>query len=180
MTWLAEPGTYLSGSEAITSLDLVALDCERRYGCDRLRLLVDEDLRTRFDRQRQLTDDAITRGDLADVQRECKRMIAAWRTLDRIASENPANFLPASVWEVPLEDGTVAQIVREPEQASLQAAKEAAAGRQVAVYTLEEVGRLLSKFPSLYQTKMVFPGATVTKVRQSVTDPLTNAQTAQG
>ncbi len=102
-------------------------------------------------------------------------MQTAWMALDKVASQNPANFLPPTVWEVPLEDGSVAQIVRESEQAGLAAALAVQQGRQCAVYTLEEVGRLLSKFPSLYETKRAFPGSTVTAVRQSVTDPWNGA-----
>lgn len=178
MTWLAEQGTYLAGQEAIDTLDLVAIGAERKWGADRLRLLVSEDLRSKFDRQRVLTSNAIWRGELADVQRETRRMIAAWRALDAAADRDDASRLPATVWEVPLEDGSVAQIVRESDQAGLQAAQEARAGRQVAVFTLEEVGRLLSKFPSLYEAKRIFPGAVVTKIRQSVADPLNNAPEA--
>lgn len=175
MTWSATQGGYLSGQEAIDTLDLLAIECERRWGCDRLRLLVPEELRTKFDRQRKLTDDAITKGELADVIRETKRMQAAWRALDQVASQNPANALPATVWEVPGPDGAVIQIVRESNLAGLQAAENVAAGRRACVYTLEEVGRILSKMPSLYQVKDYFPGATITAVRQSVRDPLEHA-----
>jgi hypothetical protein len=178
MTWQNSYGTNLAGQEAVDSLDLVAIQMERKWGADRLRLLVSEELRAKFDRQRKLTNDAIMAGDLAALQRETKRMITAWRALDTAADQDPANRLPATVWEVPLEDGSVAQLVRETEMAGLQAARERAAGRQVAVYTLEEVGRLLSKFPTLYAAKHVFPGATVTCIRQSVTDPLNNAPEA--
>lgn len=171
MTWMAEQGTYLTGKESIDSLDLIALACERRYGADRLRLLVPEELRTKFDRQRKLVDDALVKGELEDVLRECKRMILAWKTLDKVALENPANLLPPTVWEIALEDGSVAQIVRESNQAGMQAAEMVQQGRKVAVYTLEEIGRLLSKFPSLYQVKDYFPGATVVAVRQTIGDP---------
>lgn len=172
MTWSATQGGYLAGQEAIDSLDLIAISMERKFGADRLRLLIPEELRTKFDKQRKLTNDAITSGELADVQRECARMQNAWRAADAVASQNPASALPATVWEVPLEDGSVAQIVRESELAGLQAAWNVQAGRKCAVYTLEEVGRLLSKFTTLYEAKHVFPGAVVTAVRQSVTDPL--------
>jgi hypothetical protein len=172
MTWLAEQGTYLSGQEAIDSLDLVAIECERRWGCDRLRLLVPEDLRTKFDRQRLLTDAAITRGDLDDVLRETKRMISAWRALDKVASSNPQAMLPPTVWETPGPDGCVIQIVKEGEQAGMVAAQNVANGRRVQVYTLEEVGRILANLPSLYKIKETFPGATIVAVRQSVADPL--------
>ena len=172
MTWSAQQGTYIAGQESIDSLDLVAIGMERKWGADRLRLLVPEELRTKFDRQRLLTDQAITCGELADVLRETKRMITAWRALDAVADQNPANRLPATVWETPGPDGAVIQIVRESELAGMIAAENVAAGRKTQVYTLEEVGRILSKMPSLYQVKDYFPGATITAVRQSVGDPL--------
>lgn len=172
MTWNAEQGTYLTGQEAIDTLDLVAIAMERKWGADRLRLLVPEELRTKFDRQRLLTNTAITRGELADVLRETKRMIAAWRALDRVASSNQQAALPATVWETHGPDGAVIQIVRESELAGMIAAENVAAGRRTQVYTLEEVGRILSKMPSLYQVKDYFPGSTITAVRQSVGDPL--------
>lgn len=172
-TWNDNPGTYLAGQEAVDTLDLVAIDMERKWGAGRLRLLIPEDLRTRFDRQRLLTNEAILNGKLEDVRRETRRMITAWKAADQAAESDPAvKRLPEAVWEISLEDGSVAQIVRDSSVAGLQAAQEAISGRKVAVYTLEEVGRLLSRFPSLYQTKAAFPGATVTKIRTSVTDPL--------
>jgi hypothetical protein len=171
MTWMSSPGTYLAGQEAIDTLDLVAIECERKWGADRLRLLVTEELRTKFDSQRLKTNQAIWTGELADVIRETRRMQTAWQTLDRYAEIN-ASPLNLAVWEVALEDGSVAQIVRDSSQASLLAAQEAIAGRKVAVYTLEEVGRLLSRFPSLHQTKISFPGSTVTSQRMSIRDPL--------
>ncbi len=172
MTWMSSPGTYLSGQEAIDSVDLIAIAMERKWGADRLRCLVSEDLRTKFDSQRLKTNKAIWHGELDDVIRETRRMQSAWRTLDKAATDIGAKGLAATVWEVSLPDGLVIQIVRESDQANLQAASEAAAGRKVAVYTLEEVGRILAKFPTLYQTKSTFPGAEVTQVRMSVRDPL--------
>jgi len=64
--------------------------------------------------------------------------------------------------------GSVAAIVPDDSHAALVNAE----GRQVAVYTLEEIGRLLSAHPQIAKTKKVFPGATVTAVRRSVEDPL--------
>jgi hypothetical protein len=176
MTWMAEPGTYLTGQEAIDTLDLLALTMERKWGADRLRLLVPEELRTKFDRQRLLTNQAIWSGELEDVTRETRRMATAWRALDAAADKDAANHLPPVVWEVPLEDGSVAQIVRDASQASQQAALMAQSGRKVSVYSLAEVGRLLSKFPTLCQTLATFPGSTITAVRQSVADPLNNME----
>lgn len=171
MTWSASHGTYLSGQEAIDTLDLVAIRMERKWGAGRLRLLVSEELRTRFDRQRVKTGEAIANGELEDVIRETRRMKSAWKALDAYANTQP--ILPPSVWEVTLDNGTVARIVRETEMAHLVASQEAGIeGRHVAVYTLEEIGRLLSAYPSLYNAKALFPGSLVTKIRQSIPDPV--------
>jgi hypothetical protein len=176
MTWNADQGTYLTGQEAIDTLDLVAIEMERKWGADRLRLLVPEDLRTKFDMQRKLLNIAIDCGELDDVLRETRRMRTAWRALDKAAEQNiDARPLPATVWEVPASDGSVIQLVRESELAGLLAAQETHSGRKVLVFTLEEVGRILEKFPSLYETKRVFPGCTITAVRQSVSDPWAGA-----
>ena len=47
-----------------------------------------------------------------------------------------------------------------------------AEGRRLAVYTLEEIGRLLSAYPDIAKAKLVFPGAEVTEVRRSIEDPM--------
>ena len=168
LRWDATHYAYVAGSAALTSLDLVAQAAEAKWGADRLRLLIPESLRARFDSQRLKTNAAIERGTLADLQREASRMQAAWRAADAAATGAGASILPADVWEVTLDDGSVAAIVRDEAEIGLVAAE----GRQVAVYTLAEVGRLLSKFPALTTAKRIWPGATVTALRHAPRDPL--------
>ena len=43
--------------------------------------------------------------------------------------------------------------------------------RNLAVYTLDEIGRLLSHYPAITEAKLTFPGATVEAVRRP-DDPL--------
>ena len=147
---------------------MLASELESKWGAGRLRLLVIPELREKFDRQRYLFNQAIWHGELADVQREAKRMCAAWRSADRAATEAGHGKLALDVWEVALEDGTVAAIVRP----NGRHARVEPCGRDVTVYTLEEIGRLLSAFPEIAKAKDHFPGATVTAVRQSQGDPL--------
>ena len=168
LRWDATHYAYVTGAAALTSLDLVAQAAEAKWGADRLRLLIPEPLRVRFDAQRAKTNAAIEAGTLADLQREASRMQAAWRAADAAATGAGASILPAEVWEVTLEDGSVAAIVKEASEVGLVAAE----GRQVAVYTLAEVGRLLSRFPALTVAKETFPGATVTALRHAPRDPL--------
>jgi hypothetical protein len=42
----------------------------------------------------------------------------------------------------------------------------------LAVYTLDEIARLLSAYPDIAKAKLTFPGAEVTAIRKSISDPL--------
>ena len=84
-SWATSYGTYLTGQGAIDGADAVAIAMEARWGAGRLRLLVDDKLREKFDRQRFLFNAAIWHGDLQAVVLQSRRMIAAWQTLAREA-----------------------------------------------------------------------------------------------
>lgn len=167
-SWARTPGTYLSGRAYIDGADETAAEMEAKWGCDRLRLLVLPELREKFDRQRYLLNQAIWHGELEAVRREAGRMVNAWQALDRAATADGKQPLALTVWEVPLEDGSVAAIVPDDAQAHAVVGE----GRQVSVFTLEEIGRLLSNYPEIAKAKLVFPGATITRVSRSVEDPL--------
>ena len=166
--WQTTVGMFISGQAEVDELDLVAIEMERRWGVGRLRLLVDVSLREKFDRQRYLLNQALWHGQLQDVITQARRMIAAWRALDRAAQATGRQELDTEVWEVVMPSGAVAAIVRDPHQAG----KVAAQDRAVRVYTLDEIGRLIEGFPEILAAKQVFPGATVERVRTRVTDPL--------
>jgi hypothetical protein len=167
-SWARTPGTYIAGRAYIDGADETAAEMEAKWGCDRLRLLVSPELREKFDRQRYLLNQAIWHGELEEVRREAGRMVNAWLALDKAATAAAKQPLAAEVWEVPLEDGTVAAIVQDDAQAHAVVAE----GRKVCVYTLEEIARLLSNYPDIAKAKLVFPGATITAVHRSVQDPL--------
>ncbi len=167
-SWARTNGTYIAGRAYLDGADETAAEMEAKWGADRLRLLVDAQLREKFDRQRYLLNQAIWHGELEQVRRESGRMVSAWMALDRSAVAAGKQPLSPQVWEVPLEDGSVAAIVPSIEHAKAVTAE----GRQVSVFTLEEIGRLLSGYPDIAKAKLVFPGATVTAVRRTVDDPL--------
>ena len=166
--WMVTPGAYLAGRAALDEADALEVELELKWGRDRLRLLVDTALREKFDRQRYLTSQARWTGTLDDVQREGKRMAAAWKALDKAATAAGAKVLDPSIWEVTLEDGTVATLVREPQLAN----RVLADGRRINVYTLEEIANMISAFPEIVKAKREFAGATVTRTKSSVIDPL--------
>jgi hypothetical protein len=168
-SWARTHGTYIGGRAYIDGADETAAEMEAKWGVDRLRLLVPAELREKFDRQRYLFNQAIWHGDLEAVRTQSARMVNAWHALDRVATAAGAKPLPRDVWEIPLADGTVAAVV--PDNA--RAAMVNADGRQVAVYTLEEIARLLVAYPEVAKAKLVFPGAVVTDIRpRSIEDPL--------
>jgi len=167
-SWARTPGTYIAGRAYLDGADETACEMEAKWGCDRLRLLVSPELREKFDRQRYLLNQAIWHGELEAVRRESGRMVSAWMALDRAAESAGASKLSAAVWETTLADGSVAAIVVDDAHAHAVVAE----GRKVAVYTLDEIGRLLSSYPGIAVAKLTFPGATITAVRRSIEDPL--------
>lgn len=167
-SWARSHGTYIAGRAYLDGADETASEMEAKWGADRLRLLVAPELREKFDRQRYLLNQAIWHGDLEQVRTQANRMVVAWLALDKAATSVGKQPLEREVWEIGLEDGSVAAIVPTAEHARLVVAE----GRQVAVYTLEEIARLLSKHSELAKAKLIFPGATITAVRRSVEDPL--------
>lgn len=165
--WQRSNGQYIAGHAELDGTDKAATDAEHKWGCGRLRLLVDPALREKFDRQRYLLNQAVWHGDLEAVRTQAKRMRAAWAALDKAATDAGRAPQPPTVWEVVLDDGSVAAVVQTDHDASQVIAE----GRGMAVYTLAEIGRLLSGFPAIAKAKQTWDGASVVAVRQ-VGDPL--------
>lgn len=165
--WQETNGTFLAGRAIVDEVDSLASEMDRKWGVDRLRLLVAPEWREKFDRQRVLWNRAIQNGELEDLRREGPRTVNAWRKLDELAVAVDARPIEPETWEVALEDGSVAVICRTLPEAFAAAHD----GRKAAVYTLEEIGRLLSAYPAIARIKETWPGATVVAAR-SPDDPL--------
>jgi hypothetical protein len=136
--------------------------------------LVSRELREKFDRQRYRMAAAIRNGELIEVQRESERMVVAWSTLNKAAEDAGEQPLAPEVWEVALPDGRVAALV----QTVAEAHAVVASGRDVTVYSLDEIGRMLATYPGVMQAKAIWPGATVTRVEKSIGDPLDSIRQA--
>lgn len=160
--WLQTPDLYLAGRAATDGADKLAVDMETKWGIGRLRLLVSNEWREKFDRQRNLYAIAIDRGSVDDVKREAARMEAAWRKLDKEATAAGHHPLPPDVWEV--MDGNGMQVIIIVKDLA-DATNVARANRACVVYSLEEVGRILAAYPEIAAVKHAFPGATVTAAR---------------
>jgi hypothetical protein len=172
-SWDRSHGEYIAGRAALDGVDVVAVAMEDKWGNGRLRLLVTTELREKFDRQRYLLNMAVTNGALADVLREAPRMVNAWQALDKAAEQAGADRLPPTAWEVTLEDGSVAAIAKDYDS-------RLAKGRAVAVYTLDEIAHILSRYQALNVVKLTWPGATVVRVNKSIPDPLDSISEATG
>lgn len=166
-SWARTNGTYIAGRAYIDGADETACEMEAKWGVDRLRLLVSPELREKFDRQRYLFNQAIWHSELEDVRREANRMTTAWLALDKAATAAGKQPLSPTVWEIAVEGRAVAIVQTDHDAAAVNAD-----GRELVVYTLEEIGRLLAAYPNIAVAKATFPGATITEIRRTVDDPL--------
>ena len=167
-SWARDPNVYLAGASEIDEVDLVAVALERKWGADRLRLLpgIGPELRAKFDAQRVRFGMAISDGSLEDVKVESRRMINAWKALDKAATAHGDDQLPVVVWEFE-HDGKVVALVRDDECIGCVRPE----GRAMVVITLAEIRNLLKHYEKVCDVKAAFPGARVTGISLPV-DPV--------
>lgn len=148
----------------VDGLDEVAVAMERKWGVDRLRRLVNNDLRERFDRQARKFNEALFAGKVSEVEKHGVAMRKGWEMLDRAATEEGKPPLDPQVWEAVAPDGKVIAVVRD----HVDARAVAPDGRFVEVWTVEEIARLIVQEPwsIVGKVKESFPGATVVDFRQ--------------
>ena len=97
----------------VDGLDQVAHAMERKWGVGRLRLLVGDLPRAKFDAQKDKLDAAIESGRETYVRVHAEGMKRAWRFLDKAAAEAGHKPLSPEVWECVLPNtGEVVAIVR--------------------------------------------------------------------
>jgi hypothetical protein len=155
--WAGSQLQRIAGQSAIDGVDAMAKDMEYKWGVGRLRLLVDDALRLKFDTQVMKWRAAVNGADLAELTTQAPRMQAAWRALDRAATDAGKPVLDPLVWEVGDEDGQVVALCRDV----VDAHRVMADGRYVRVYILDEIARLLRGFPEVAKIKALWAGATV-------------------
>ena len=184
--WAASVNLYVAGTSVIDEMDLVALAMERKWGVDRLRLLVSAELREKFDRQRYLVNQAIWHGELEDLKTQTKRMMAAYRVLDREAEQagkpqlSHLTEVQVPVMEAALKDGRVLMIVAD--EHALTLAGRLQDDRHAVVWSVSEVARMIETDAWISAVKLVFPGAEIKGVRSParVTDPLDKVRDTSG
>ena len=157
----------------VDGVDHLAKEMELKWGVGRLRLLVDDDLRTRFDRQTHHWGEACQTYTLMNIQTHGDAMRRAWVALDKAATDSGAKPLEPIVWEVRLEDGTVVRICRTTTDVHRLAVEAKDDTRQLELWSLEEVARFMANQKETRKVKQAFPGSIVTSIRTPLksTDP---------
>lgn len=152
---------------ALEALDEVAATMERRWGVDRLPRLVPVDLAERYWRQKGKLDQAITEeatgGSVANVEHEAGRMRNAWMALDAAAVAAGADHASGQYLTARMSDGRSLVICGDSEGMSQWLHQNR--GSAAAVWTMEEVVRVLEGFDLVNRTKHLFEGAVIDAVR---------------
>lgn len=144
-------------------LDELATRMERKWGVDRLPLLVGPELRQRFQAAHDLRNGE---WEFATPERRealDAMMARAWATLDAEAVQRGAEPLPPAVHEIPLAGlpGAVAAICLDDHHAQAIQLRAKAEGRTVTTWTLAEVARVIQANSIVNEIKHVFPSAEV-------------------
>ena len=142
-------------------LDELAHAMERKWGVGRLRLIVSDFLRAKFDEQKDRLDAALQSGEERYVTAQVEGMRRAWSALDRAAHDAGETPLAPEVWECVLPStGEVVSLVRTATEAHHVA-------RECRVFTVAEVAILIEALgDGVLAVKHSFPGATVTGIRR--------------
>src|SRR5215472_1229283 len=102
----------LDAQAAIDGVSKLTLDMEAKWGVGRLELLVSDELRLRFRRQREKLISAVDQGKSEEIIRHAQAMGKGWDALDKAATDAGAAPLSPDVWEIALSDGRVIALVR--------------------------------------------------------------------
>ena len=145
----------------VEGVDQVAISMERKWGVGRLRLLVSDLLRAKFDEQKDRLDQAIAGNHEGYVRIHTEGMRRAWQALDRSAREAGETPLAPEVWECVLPDtGEIVSLVRTEAEAHHVA-------REGRVFTVAEIATLIAGLgDAVLEAKKQFPGAAVTAIRR--------------
>lgn len=159
--WAKTPESYFHGHACIQAVDILAHAMDKKWGVDRLRLLVGPDLQARFDTQRWKLNEAIEKADSAQIQVESQRTANAYRALDKAATESGADMMDPKMLEI-YQEGKVLCVV----ETHIDASRVKNDGRAKIVVSLVEIVALLEHYQAAVDVLATFPGARVTSTRR--------------
>lgn len=143
----------------IDLLDETARSYEAKWGIGNLPDMVDVELREKWDRQQDKLADAIHGGKVKEVAGLVQGSIRGYKALEDNAIGNGHTPSDPDCWDfVHPESGNHYRICKNITEAR------AATEKEVIVYSLQEVARILEGANLMQEIKKTFPGATVGKV----------------
>ena len=154
----ADPWTAERITAVVVGVDAEWRAAESKWGVGRLPVLVSDTTRLQLRQGMDKWQAAIADSDAAEIERLGPLIRGALKFMDGEAARLGAAPLAVNAWEVARDDGTVVVIVRTGAEASVVVRE----GREVEVWTLEEVARVLPR--GVGSVKRLFPGAKVRRV----------------
>lgn len=153
----------------IKAVDQLVAAMERRWGIGRLRLLVTAETRARFDRADTMWNEAIAierdggfpAKSVADLAAMMQR---AWAAMATEAEQQGADPVGAAM-EAQTASGTVLVVCATRADATAYIQANRATGRDVLVWTMEEVAALCTSSTIINAAKTHFPGCVVQSAR---------------
>lgn len=160
-----DAGEWIWRPKSLTAADEAASAMERKWGIDRLPLLVSPETRARFQVAHDLRNGEYEFATTERRQALDAMMARAWAALDAEAVQRGAEPLGPAIHETPLEGhpGAVAAICLDDHHAQAIQLRAKAEGRTVSTWTLAEVVRIIQANELVNAVKDRFPGATVTR-----------------
>lgn len=153
----------------VDAVDERAQQCNRKWGMNRLPLIVPFEWMEKFKRQKLNWQRTVfesapvpTLNCLEAIRKQGEAMLRAFDKLEELAVAEGHLPTPPAHWEFELNDGTPVILVRERSELAQVDPK----GRTVQIWSLEEVADVIAKFPEMVLgTKQAFPGAEVIRTR---------------
>ena len=152
--------------DIIANVTAHANEMNRRWGFNRLPWIVSFDLMERFKRQSAKWELAcfecagsMLPADLQRVRSHGEAMKRAYDAMEAEALATGKTPAPPGTWEFELSDGTPVVLVRTTAEMG-----NAERAPQAQVWSLEEIARIIEKFPELVLCKDQFPQAEVIRM----------------
>lgn len=158
--------TYRAIQNHLVEYDRVVSDYERRWGVERLPLLVTPELRDRFWAQMDKLNAAIAADNPGEVEHQVAVTLRAYAKLEQVARELGGQELSGDCWTAPMPDGRVLAVA----QSDKEVGRVKRDLPQAVVYSVEELARIIPAWEAdqaetIRAVKDVFPDATVTAVK---------------
>lgn len=148
---------------AITPVDEAFRASEAKWGVARLERLVGTASLAAYRRGWTLWREAVLEGNADQLEAVGPKMVIALQVMDAEATAAGHKPLSGDRWEAATDDGRVLVVVRTQAEAHA-IAREPKDGRDVVVWTMDELARMVRALESVDAVKLAFPGAEVVRL----------------